>query len=202
MRDIKALDCDTEFNQSNFGLVEYRDANAKGKANPVVSSRKVAEVFEKEHYNVIRDIKALDCGTEFNALNFEATSRTVAMPRGGTREEPEYIMPRIGFSVLTMGFTGAKELKWKIQYAETFDFEKLRKHVIESIRALECDTDFTGLNFRLSEYNDATGRRLPEYLMNRIGFSVLTMGFTGAKAQTRLRFSKSTSLDGRDAPRL
>lgn len=58
------------------------------------------------NYNVIHDIKALDCGTEFNALNFEATSRTVAMPRGGTREEPEYIiMPRLGFSVMTMNTT-------------------------------------------------------------------------------------------------
>ena len=63
-------------------------------------------MFEKEHYNVIRDIKALDCGTEFNALNFEATSRTIAMPRGGTREETEYIiMPRLGFSVLTTNTT-------------------------------------------------------------------------------------------------
>ena len=61
---------------------------------PVVSSRKVAEVFEKEHKNVIRDIKALDCDAEFCVLNFEPTSRTVAMPRGGTREEPEYLMTR------------------------------------------------------------------------------------------------------------
>ena len=71
---------------------------------PVVSSRKVAEVFEKEHYNVIRDIKALDCGTEFNALNFEAISYIDSM----NREKPEYLMTRDGFSVLTMGFTGAK----------------------------------------------------------------------------------------------
>ena len=81
-------------------------------------------------------------------------------------------------------------------------FEKLHKHVIESIRALECDTDFTGPNFRLIEYKDATGRRLPEYLMTRDGFTLLAMGFTGAKARARLRFSKSASLDGRDAPLL
>lgn len=30
-------------------------------------------------------------------------------------------MTRIGFSVLTMGFTGAKALKWKIKYAEAFE---------------------------------------------------------------------------------
>lgn len=58
-------------------------------------------MFEKEHYNVIRDIKALDCGTEFNALNFEAISYIDSM----NREKPEYLMTRLGFSVLTMNTT-------------------------------------------------------------------------------------------------
>ena len=71
---------------------------------PVVSSRKVAEVFEKEHKNVIRDIKALDCGAEFAALNFEPGSYKDAQ----NQERPEYLMTRLGFSVLTMGFTDTK----------------------------------------------------------------------------------------------
>ena len=78
-------------------------------------------MFEKEHKNVIRDIKALDCDAEFCVLNFEPTSRTVAMPRGGTREETEYLITRDGLSLLAMGFTGAKALQWKIKYAEAFN---------------------------------------------------------------------------------
>ena len=44
----------------------------------VVSSRDIARVFEKEHFNVIRDIKNLECNEEFNAINFEAVDYTDA----------------------------------------------------------------------------------------------------------------------------
>jgi anti-repressor protein len=37
----------------------------------LVSSRDIARVFEKEHYNVVRDIRGLGVSSEFNALNFE-----------------------------------------------------------------------------------------------------------------------------------
>ena len=77
-------------------------------------------------------------------------------------------------------------------------FEKEHKHVMRDIKELCVDDDFSRSNFGPSTYISDRGKEYPEYLMTRIGFSVLTMGFTGAKA----RLSKSTSLDGRDAPRL
>lgn len=40
----------------------------------VTSSRKVAETFGKEHYNVLRDIESLDCSTKFTALNLEVST--------------------------------------------------------------------------------------------------------------------------------
>ena len=36
-----------------------------------VDSRYVAQFFEKEHKNVIRDIRELDCSENFRLLNFE-----------------------------------------------------------------------------------------------------------------------------------
>ena len=38
----------------------------------VTTSRNIAEVFGKEHFHVVRDIKALSekCSPEFNASNF------------------------------------------------------------------------------------------------------------------------------------
>ena len=36
----------------------------------VVSSRKVAEVFEKLHFHVMESIRKLECGTSFNESNF------------------------------------------------------------------------------------------------------------------------------------
>lgn len=39
-----------------------------------VDSLFVAKFFEKEHKNVIRDIRELDCSEEFRLLNFEQSS--------------------------------------------------------------------------------------------------------------------------------
>ena len=37
----------------------------------VVTSLDIAETFEKEHKNVLRDIRELECSEEFRRLNFE-----------------------------------------------------------------------------------------------------------------------------------
>ncbi|EOT4000177.1 Rha family transcriptional regulator [Escherichia coli] len=61
-------------------------------------------------------------------------------------------------------------------------FRKLHKNVIQKIEALECSSEFTGLNFKPSEYTDSTGRKLPMYQITKNGFVFLVMGFTGKKA--------------------
>ena len=94
---------------------------------PVVSSRKVAEVFEKEHKNVMQSIQKLECEAEFNRLNFQLVDYNDA--KGEKR--PMYLMTRLGFSVLTMGFTGAKAMQWKIKYAEAFEKMEAERHVVK-----------------------------------------------------------------------
>lgn len=47
------------------------DIVSERKGVPVTTSRKIAKVFGKEHYNVLRDIENLDCSESFNAINFE-----------------------------------------------------------------------------------------------------------------------------------
>ena len=84
---------------------------------PVVSSRKVAEVFEKEHNIVMRSIRDLVCGDDFSRCNFAQS--TYMSDRG--KEYPEYLMTRDGFTLLAMGFTGSKAMQWKIKYIETFN---------------------------------------------------------------------------------
>lgn len=61
-------------------------------------------------------------------------------------------------------------------------FGKQHKHVLDSIRKLEAPKEFTEPNFRLSEFTDSTGRKLPMYQITRDGFTLLAMGFTGKKA--------------------
>ncbi len=64
-------------------------------------------------------------------------------------------------------------------------FRKRHTHVLAAITKLlaEFPPDFTEPNFRLSEYQDSTGRSLPMFLMTRDGFSILAMGFSGKKAR-------------------
>ena len=61
-------------------------------------------------------------------------------------------------------------------------FIKRHERVLDKIRNLECSPEFTEHNFVLSEYTDATGRKLPCYQITRDGFAFLAMGFTGKRA--------------------
>lgn len=61
-------------------------------------------------------------------------------------------------------------------------FGKRHADVLRAVEKLECSDDFTQRNFALSDYTDATGRRLPMYRISRDGFAFLAMGFTGRAA--------------------
>ena len=61
-------------------------------------------------------------------------------------------------------------------------FEKEHKHILRDIKNL-IDQNWAVKNmFEESEYVSDRGRKYPEYNMNRDGFSLLVMGFTGSKA--------------------
>lgn len=77
----------------------------------------VAQAFEKEHFNVLRDIEKLECSEKFNALNFEAVEYKDA--KGEMR--PAYRLTRDGFAFLAMGFTGKKAAAWKEKFLEAFN---------------------------------------------------------------------------------
>lgn len=62
------------------------------------------------------------------------------------------------------------------------DFEKKHKHVIEAIESYQKDVPNFRLMFEQTTYLDSYGRKQKQYLMNRDGFSLLAMGFTGKKA--------------------
>lgn len=66
-------------------------------------------------------------------------------------------------------------------------FEKRHDHVLRDIAKITApksglSEEFAERNFSLSSYKDSTGRKLPCYLMTRDGFTMLVMGYTGAKA--------------------
>ena len=83
---------------------------------PVVSSREVAERFNKNHKDVLRSIENLaaqNCATK--SMFYETTFEN----RG--KQYPMYLMNRDGFSLLTFGFTGDEALEWKLRYIAAFN---------------------------------------------------------------------------------
>ena len=88
------------------------------------TSRQVAELFEKEHRNVLRAIRLLECDEEFTALNYELTD--FIDKNGDSR--PEYLISKDGMVFLVMGFTGKKAAQFKLLYIRAFNWmaEKIR----------------------------------------------------------------------------
>lgn len=81
------------------------------------TSRDVAAKFEKNHRDVIRSVKNLDCSREFTERNFALSD--YKDPTGRTL--PQYLMTRDGFTFLAMGFTGAKAARFKEAYIAEFN---------------------------------------------------------------------------------
>lgn len=85
--------------------------------NDVTTSLIVAQVFGKEHKNVVRDIENLSCSENFNRLNFERITYKDAR----NREQTAYEMTKDGFSFLVMGYTGAKAGEFKERFINEFN---------------------------------------------------------------------------------
>jgi Rha family phage regulatory protein len=83
-------------------------------------SQNVAAVFGKEHKNVLRDIRDLECSTGFRALNFELREEIQPHSTGASKSY-FYEMTKDGFSFLTFGFTGPDAARWKEKYIEAFN---------------------------------------------------------------------------------
>jgi Rha family phage regulatory protein len=92
---------------------------------PMVSSRDVADIFEKRHDNVLRDIQNLIN----TALNSEESSKTFMQSNfrqssykdSSGKRNSEFLMTKDGFALITMGFTGIKAMKFKISYINRFN---------------------------------------------------------------------------------
>jgi Rha family phage regulatory protein len=68
------------------------------------NSRDVAEMFEKRHDNVLRDINGLDISSDLRASWFHPVISTDAYGR----EQPSVDITRQGFTLLVMGWTGER----------------------------------------------------------------------------------------------
>ena len=83
----------------------------------VVTSLDIAETFEKEHKNVLKDIRELACSEDFRRLNFEQSEYINQQ----NHKQPMYYITRDGFTLLAMGYTGEKAMKFKEAYIRQFN---------------------------------------------------------------------------------
>lgn len=108
--------------QDNKGITLTEKNN-----NPVTNSREVALNFDKEHKHVLESIRSLEKDVpNFRLMFFETT-----MPDSYGREQKVYLMTRDGFTLLAVGFTGKKALKFKLDYIAAFNAmeEKLKQNI-------------------------------------------------------------------------
>lgn len=83
----------------------------------VVSSLDVAETFEKRHADILRDIENLKCSKEFTERNFALSSYRDS----SGKNNKEYLITRDGFTILVMGYTGEKAMRFKEAYIKQFN---------------------------------------------------------------------------------
>ena len=96
-------------------LVETRKLN-KREVN-IVTSLDVAETFEKEHRRILQDIRELGCSEEFRQHNFVQSEYLNQQ----NHKQPMYYITRDGFTLLVMGYTGEKAMKFKEAYIRQFN---------------------------------------------------------------------------------
>lgn len=82
----------------------------------VVSSRQIAESFNKAHGDVLKSIDHLVRENSLTKNMFHELNREY---KGQSFRY--FAMNRDGFSLLVMGFTGKKALEWKLKYIHAFN---------------------------------------------------------------------------------
>lgn len=149
-------------------------ANINGRSVPATTSLKVSEFFERNHRNVLRDIRDLvaKCSKNFTELNFELSE--YIDPTG--RKLPMYLLTKDGFMMLAMGYTGERAMRLKEAYIAQFNAmeEALRarpsalpSNYSDALRALAMEVErrealeqkIQSLDTRLQRIENRVGRR-------------------------------------------
>ena len=102
----------------------------------VTTSMRVAEVFGKQHKDVLKAVKSLDCSEEFRERNFALSK--IDYQNGNIKKQlPMYYITRDGFMFLVMGFTGKTAAKWKEAYIKAFNEMEAKIRAEQMAKAIE-----------------------------------------------------------------
>lgn len=125
------------------------------------SSRLIADRFGKEHRDVLKAVRNLECSEEFSRRNF---AQSDYMDSRG-KAQPEYSITHDGFSFLVMGFTGKEAAQFKEQFIDAFN--EMEKRLVPSddemtlmvLRRLQQSVERT--KFQLIEANKTIVEQAP-----------------------------------------
>lgn len=108
------------------------------------TSRQVAKDFGKEHKHVLNNVREIikNLADENSATNYFIKS--TYKNRG--KDYPEFKLTKDGFTLLAMGFTGAKALQFKIDYINKFN------EMEEKLKDIDNVMNTKG-NMSLEDYN-------------------------------------------------
>ena len=103
---------------SNLTLLPSNAVEVSG-ARTFTTSKMVAKVFGKLHGHVLRDIEIIkaDCPEDFSQSNFGMAN--YLDDQGKPRPMAE--LTKDGFTLLAMGYTGAKAMRFKLAYIKRFN---------------------------------------------------------------------------------
>lgn len=133
----------------------------------VTTSIRVAEVFGKQHCNVLKAVNRLigemriqgDFNHTQNGVVNGVKSDVVKFavgsykdPKGESRKQ--YIMNRDGFTLLAMGFTGPKALKFKLQYIQAFNEMEAKLRAQDVQKKVEALMSARRVDSRVKPEND------------------------------------------------
>ena len=148
----------------------------------VTTSRAVAEQFGKQHKNVIQSIEEIisqlnglknqPVNPEINVTglknqlsNPETDTQTAEFAErnfflseytdGSGKKNKQYILTRDGFTLLAMGFTGAKALQFKVAYINAFD--RMESIINGEARLETAKRETLGSIERVNGFTDASG---------------------------------------------
>lgn len=161
----------------------------------VVSSRDVANSFNKRHGDVIRSIEdKMEVNAILRSPNYfiESTYRDKS-----NRKSKEYLLTRDGFSFIVMGFTGVEADKWKIKYIEAFNnMEQQIKEqqslvpiqeissILQDMKTLtERSSDNISKYESMLRVNCSKKTNFTRYIKNRLGIRKVNDEFEAVKSR-------------------
>lgn len=149
--------------------------NEKGIA--ITNSLLVAEKFEKDHKHVIASIRELlqsaENSSDCKVRNIKDMFYESEYLDARNRSQVLFIMNRDGFSLLTMGYTGEKALRFKVEFIDAFNKMEaalLDKHTtIERISksdlarmVLESEEEKARIQLQLEEEQEVNRTNAPK----------------------------------------